>query len=343
MSDHALVKLSRSSQLRQLRGVALNALREYGIEPQGMRLMRYEDNAVYRVDAVDERYSLRLSLRGGRSVEEQKSELFWLERIIEDGAVSVPIPVRTSAGELVGEIGSRLLAEPATFVSFRWIPGRDNPSYGDVGIAEALGQVTARLHVHADIIKCPTGFTRPSWGVADLFDNGPAVNGEQACAMLGPEGVEVIRAVGAQIRQTLPPMGSDWGLIHADLHRENLIVTNGGTIAVIDFDDCGYGYYMLDIATVLSSVHRQVADDSAAYRVFASRYLDGYQQVRPLSPSFGRLENFLIMRDMVIVNFVTHSKNPTVGAWGPGRVRGIVEQLRRYVDGEPYAGALGTF
>ncbi len=159
----------------------------------------------------------------------------------------------------------------------------------------------------------------------------------------GLEGVEVIRAVGARIRRTLPPTGSDWGLIHADLHRENLIVTNGGTIAVIDFDDCGYGYYMLDIATVLSSVYRQVVDDPAAYRAFAGRYLDGYQQVRPLPQSFDRLDDFLIMRDMVIVNFVTHSKNPTVGAWGPGRVRGIVEQLRYYVDGELYGGALGTF
>jgi hypothetical protein len=83
-----------------------------------------------------------------------------------------------------------------------------------------------------------------------------------------------------------------------------------------------------------------VLDDPAAYRAFAISYLNGYQRVRPLPSEFDRLEDFLIMRDMVIVNFVTHSTNPTVAEWGPGRVHGILDQLKRYVDGEPYGGVL---
>jgi Ser/Thr protein kinase RdoA (MazF antagonist) len=340
MSDQTFIGLSRQAQLRHLRGVAQKAISAYGIEPRTIRMLRYEDNAVYRVETAGEAYMLRLSLRDGRSVVEQQSELYWLRQLTEAGKVAVPLPVLTTAGESVGEISSPLLTKPSTFVLFQWIPGKDNPSYDDSGVAEGLGEVTAQLHAHATITDCPAWFTRPSWDVGDLFDSGPAMNEERARAMLGMDGLEAVRVVGSRIRHTLSSKERDWGLIHADLHRENLVVTDSNTIAVIDFDDCGYGYYMLDIATVLSSVYRRVLDDPAAYRAFAVRYLNGYQKVRSLPSEFDRLEDFLIMRDMVIVNFVTHSTNPTVAEWGPARVRGILDQLKRYIDGEPYGGVL---
>ncbi|MEA2421467.1 MAG: hypothetical protein QOF55_566, partial [Thermoleophilaceae bacterium] len=125
-----------------------------------------------------------------------------------------------------------------------------------------------------------------------------------------------------------------------DLHSENLVLGADGEIAVIDFDDCGFGHYMLDVATVLASMYRRGRDRPGAYRRFAHRYLGGYERERALPEAFGQLEAFLIMRDMVILNFVTHSRNPTVAEWGPGRARGIVDEMRRHLDGRPYPGAL---
>ena len=42
-----------------------------------------------------------------------------------------------------------------------------------------------------------------------------------------------------------------FGLIHCDLRLANLLI-DGKTVKVIDFDDCGFGWYMYDAATPIS-------------------------------------------------------------------------------------------
>ena len=42
----------------------------------------------------------------------------------------------------------------------------------------------------------------------------------------------------------------DFGLIHADLVPDNVLIS-GGRVQLIDFDDGGFGYRLFDLATVL--------------------------------------------------------------------------------------------
>ncbi|WP_411025937.1 phosphotransferase enzyme family protein, partial [Salmonella sp. s54833] len=44
-----------------------------------------------------------------------------------------------------------------------------------------------------------------------------------------------------------------FGLVHADLRMSNLMVHNG-KITVIDFDDCGWSWYLADLGAVVSFV-----------------------------------------------------------------------------------------
>ena len=46
------------------------------------------------------------------------------------------------------------------------------------------------------------------------------------------------------------------------------------------------------------------------------------------------------MRDMVIINFVAASPNPTVAEWGPARVAGILDSMREFLDTGRYVGHL---
>ncbi|MFF2403444.1 phosphotransferase [Streptomyces goshikiensis] len=137
--------------------------------------------------------------------------------------------------------------------------------------------------------------------------------------LLGANGAAVLRAVAERIHARGPIPERDRGLIHGDLHRENMLLTPNGSIAVIDFDDCGLGAYTLDIATVLSSIHRLCRNDSEAYADFAYRFLTAYEKIRPLPESMDRFEDFLLLRDTFIVNFVTSSTNTEVATWGPRR------------------------
>lgn len=58
---------------------------------------------------------------------------------------------------------------------------------------------------------------------------------------------------------------SRFGLIHADLRLANLLV-DGELTRIIDFDDCGFGWYLHDLASALSS-HEDHVDTPRAIEV----------------------------------------------------------------------------
>lgn len=337
-----LQQYSRKVQLAKLRDLALDTLHAYGIdEPAKLRNLRYEDNVVYEVvEQSGERHALRLSINEGRSPSEQSAELFWLNSMRSDG-LAVPQPRSTAKGDWVLEVETPLLEQPATAVLFAWLEGAVEPPYNRLGVAAKLGSITARMHNNARTLHLPPGLSRPSWNPIDLFEAGSAMTSPNASAMLSAADRTVLAAVAEKVHARLDPLASDQHLIHADLHRENVVFTPERDIAVIDFDDCGFGDPGLDIATVLSSVYRQTrAARPGTYERFAVDLVAAYSAEAPLPPSLEHFSDLLVMRDMVITNLVTHSQNPTVAMWGAGRVSGIMEQMRTFLETDLYPASL---
>ncbi len=52
------------------------------------------------------------------------------------------------------------------------------------------------------------------------------------------------------------------------------------------------------------------------------------------------VEDFLLLRDAFIVNFVTSSTNTEVATWGPRRVAGLIAQMQAHLAGDTYPGTL---
>lgn len=307
--------------------MALAALRRFPVRPDRVRLVQYEDNAVYAVDAGTRRWMLRVSVRDGRSPLEQEAELRWLDRIRAAGTVEVPEPVRTVDGARLCTLGDSVAA------LFGWVVGTPSPTVVSDGLAQQWGTATAQLH----LLARPAGpFARPSWDRDTVIDRGAALT-SRGTALVGADGMAVLRAAAARVGEH---GGAERGLIHADLHRGNVVETPEHGLAVIDFDDCGFGPLLLDIATALSSVVRLCTHRPEHYRRFARRFLDAYRQVRPLPQPMDRFAEFLVLREFVILDFLAQSANPTVAAYGPRRAREIVEHLRRWNQGEPYPGDL---
>jgi Ser/Thr protein kinase RdoA (MazF antagonist) len=67
-----------------------------------------------------------------------------------------------------------------------------------------------------------------------------------------------------------------FGLIHADLRLANLMIDAQG-LWVIDFDDCGFGWWVYDLAAALSFIET----DSRLPDLIA-RWCEGYARVAPL-------------------------------------------------------------
>lgn len=339
--------LPHAAQLELLEGLTRTALSEYyGLDGAAvqMEVQQYEDNAVWRITPPDaDSYVARLSVRDGRPAHQQRSEMRWLEGLVTTRTVAVPEPVTTTSGYYVVPVEVPGHDEPSTLALLHWLPGTAEPPYRQPDVAQEMGRATAHLHEHAATVPLPE-FDRPVWDAETILFKGHALTDPAAREQLGTEGTAALRKVAELITPALQEGNQDSrGRIHGDLHRENMIAMSGGGIGVIDFDDCGTGHFLLDIATVLSSVHRIARKEPGAYEEFARAFLDGYTQVRPLPADSARLlEPYLLLRDTFILNFVTTAApvNAGVASWGPGRIAGIVATMQAYLEGRPYPGTL---
>lgn len=342
------LELDHAAQLNLLERLARAALAEHyaDLAEPGLVLsvQQYEDNAVWRADTGDGRsYVVRLSVRDGRTPDQQRAEMRWLHSLSTAGAVPVPAPVPTASGDHVVPVEVPWHDEACTLAALTWLPGTAEPPFRERGVTRAIGEVTARLHENSATVPL-ADFDRPAWDGATVLERGHALTNPTARALLGADGVDLLRRITDQVMPVLargPDL--DRGRIHGDLHRENLLALPDGGIGMIDFDDCGTGHYLLDVATVLSSIHRLCRDDTAAYAGVAREFLSGYADVRALpADTSDLLDAYLVLRDGFILNFVTAAipVNDKVADWGLRRITGILADMHAYLDMAPYPGSI---
>ena len=88
----------------------------------------------------------------------------------------------------------------------------------------------------------------------------------------------------------------DYGLIHADLVRENILLLDKG-IQLIDFDDSGFGYRLFDVATTLSKNWQE--DDAQQLQ---AAFIEGYETIR--SQDWQWLPMFTMLRAFTYIGWI---------------------------------------
>jgi hypothetical protein len=138
--------------------------------------------------------------------------------------------------------------------------------------------------------------------VDDVFDVGAQVkrlteNATEFAWML-PAEAERIAAIEREItRRVIAEPRSPLRLIHRDFHGDNILVSDGGRLALLDFEDCAMGEAADDVgsnwAQLTWHVHRagpRSAGPAAACRAF----LDGYLEAAD-GPTMNRLPAYAAM------------------------------------------------
>lgn len=283
-------ELNRRGRLYRLRKLANTALEAYGMGEARLSFIQYGENIIYRVDApgtkdarkaglyIPNRYVLRIHAMG--DVEAIASELTWLAALNEEAGLPVPAPVATPDGKLLTTIITAGIHHGRVVSMMRWLDGRKLLNGLRPIHLAALGKVVAELHNFSAGWRPPQGFTRPEWDWdAQLggseFDN-PI---EELVASMPCQFQEPFNAVSQEAERAMDALGqgSDaFGLIHADLYPENVLY-KAGRACPIDFEDCGYGYWIWDIAVALC--HWAWGKE---WERMSDAFREGYARVRTL-------------------------------------------------------------
>lgn len=215
------------------------------------RLLSDRENVVNEMALPTGRAALRLHRQGYQTAAAIRSELWWCDALARAG-LPVPAALPSRGGEVLVTLSNGSHAS-----AIGWLEGE---ALGEAGVPfarplrqtldlhHALGALLARLHKATDALVLPEGFTRPRWDLDGLvgeapfwgrFWEHPGADADQRAALT--------RARDA-LRERL---AGDQGLIHADVLRENVLV-KGQAVALIDFDDSGFGFRLYDLGTVLS-------------------------------------------------------------------------------------------
>src|SRR5204863_9062608 len=143
-----------------------------------------------------------------------------------------------------------------------------------------------------DSIRSALEISRPPTPCPSIED------GEQALSLVGDlisaadarivaRGLEIVRATTAQLAKE----AGNVGLVHADGHQDNFMF-HAGSVRLIDFDDCGWGFYLYDVAVPLSEITLR-----PRYREMRAALLDGYSLTRSLPDSADEhLDSFIVLR-----------------------------------------------
>jgi len=155
----------------------------------------------------------------------------------------------------------------------------------------------------------------------------------QAALGLNDEGHAILqRAVEQLERQTneYSMSGSRFGLIHADLRLANLL-DDGERLGVIDFDDCGFGWYGYDFAAAVSFIERE-----PYIGMLFDSWVTGYRHVAALSDEDeAMIPTFVMLRRLQLTAWIaSHSETPTAQEFGDGFTEGTIAMAEKFLKGE---------
>lgn len=294
--------------------IARDALAAYGLSGQTeLTLLNISENTTYRLDDpwTGERSVLRVNRPGYHSPDAIRSELSWVRALRADGVVSTPEVLPALDGSLVAS-GAHPDGERRNVVRFAWVEGVEPAGARLADDFRTLGAIAARLHRHARTWTPPAGFTRFRWDYETSIGPRGHWGRWQDGMGVGPAERSVLGRLDDVLRERLAAFGDGpdrFGLVHADMRLANLLVDapadvpageRSGEVSVIDFDDCGLGWFMYDLGSSLSFI-----EHDPQVPALIDAWSTGYREVAPLpAEEEAELPTFVLLRRLLLVAWI---------------------------------------
>jgi Ser/Thr protein kinase RdoA (MazF antagonist) len=210
------------------------------------------------------------------NAEQIHSEMMWLDALGTDTDIIVPKVLAAKDGSWVQELRIPGKDKPSYAVVYSFLDGVEPPEEELLEGFERLGTISAQMHSHAKRWVPSSGFTRPTWTPDAILNDQLTWGNWREGVNIDVQALNVLQRVEVVIHGRLDNAdvsSENYGLIHADLRLANLLI-HGETTAIIDFDDCGCGWYLFDLAGALSFL-----EDREDVTDLINSWIRGYQQV----------------------------------------------------------------
>lgn len=267
-----------------------------------IKLLNYTENATFKVMPPN---SDCFIMRIHRAIYTTKNsiltEMDWLKSLHQDGLL-VPTPIPQKNGEYIlkiaTELGDKRLVDCSKFVN--GVPPIGLP---DAKMFEQLGETIAYLHLNAEKYKKPSFYERIDWDLDETFTlhNNYHFIDYKACDVFTEDDKKILLKAEDKIRKKISSYGKNkhnYGLIHSDVRFSNILVENG-KFTVLDFDDCGDGWFMFDVGGVLAT-NEDIPEASA----IMDSVLRGYTRIRKLTDEdISLIPTFQLLRRMGVLAF----------------------------------------
>ncbi len=271
-------------------------------------LFMQRENSVFKVETTRGAAALRVHRQGYHGREAIESEMTWMAHLAACG-LKVPEPLSNMENAYLAEIvfeGKTYFVDVLTWLDGTPLGNSIDPlPYNKAELQTIffnLGEAMARLHAASDAWVIPADFQRHAWDLDGFVGEKPFWGAFWKAGELTDDERLILsqaRQKAVAVLQSLKHKGADYGLIHADFVRQNILVTAQG-LRIIDFDDSGFGFRMYDIATALVKNRAEPHYDAMKKSLFS-----GYRSQRQLSLMDEQaLDVFLALRDFAYLGWM---------------------------------------
>jgi Ser/Thr protein kinase RdoA (MazF antagonist) len=325
--------LSHESLMQSIGLLAEAALPRWGLEGAALKMINHSENTTYRVQPAGggKPVILRVHRPGYHSVDGIRSELAWMRALQAEGGVPTPQAIPARDGKDVQTVAHPSLSTPRNCVLFEFIEGAEPQQDHDlIEPFKQLGEVTARTHLHSMRWQRPSYFERTVWDFEHSIGSKPNWGPWTEGPDMTPARLPLLRKLVSAMGKRLAAYGQGrdrYGLIHADFRLANLLI-HQGDIRVIDFDDCGLGWFLYDAGTAVSFFEHKPEVPG-----LIDAWAEGYRRVRPLSKEDeAELPTFVILRRMILFAWMgSHAETDLAKQEGPAYAEGTCEMAEQYL------------
>ena len=318
--------------------LAEEAIKNWDVEVKSINLHLQSENTVFKVEGLDgNTYALRVHRKGYHDLEELNSEHVWTSSLSNAGLL-VPEAVVTRSGEAYTSVSILNSSEYRYVGLVKWIEGTilndlilglEEEDVSDV--YESLGKVVAKFHKATIAWKKPKDFKRHSFDTDGFLGSKPFWGRfweAQNATTREREKLSLIRNNITESLSKLPKDINSFGMIHADLHSQNVLI-QGKSLSVIDFDDSGFGWYGFDLAVAIWD-RLDFTATGCHFDIAYKSLIRGYLEERPNAKDIiETIPTFLLMRTLMIIRWIEDRPESGYEAFIPVLIQASIDQAKQ--------------